>query len=120
LTVETVFKGSSDIIEWVFKERRYNHSLQSWQETPIDFVSGIKATSMKLYMDNVEIGSSPEEIKYFDGGRVQLHLGESTKTKLNQAVPVSIKVFSLAMPEGETILHPRRPMSNAKLFTIQT
>jgi hypothetical protein len=120
MLTETVYKGSDNVISFLFKERKYNVTTEQWEEAPINFVTDVQATKMELYTGTTKIAESPGEVKYFDAGVVELHLGASNSTTLNKEVVVSIKVFSALLPNGKTILHPKQPKSSAKIFTVQS
>lgn len=120
MVTEDVYKNRDNVIEWFFKERKFDHESETWKEEPIDFISKAKVTKMVLHIDGHSIESGSGEVEFFDGGKVILTLGHVPELNVNIDVPVTIDVFSGRMPKGKTMVHPGKAKSSANIRVLNS
>lgn len=112
---EIVFLERDNEIEWLFKARTLDRTLDKWVEKPIDFVTDLEVTKMVLHIDGQAIESGAGEVSYHDGGRVVLKLGSVSGFTPGAHVPVILDVFNDDMPNGKTLVHPGMKESSASV-----
>ena len=82
--------------------------------TPINWLA-VGTSKMELYISGLTVTSSTSRLNYFDGGIIELTLGDVPGLVIKREYAISIKAWDPLHPNGQVIVHP--DMANSA-FTV--